>query len=222
MRLEELFVNTNFRACIPILFLISIATSSSLAAEPNELWELAKTKQQTHRFSTLVTAQQVRDLLATDKGIDDAIDWCKRTAVTKVYIETFRSDYLAPRETLQHAKQRFLDADFDVSGCVTTTIVGKKSTGWNLISCYTDADTQDRLQEIFEFTAELFDEIMIDDFWFTDCQCGDCNAARQSKTVTIGDENYPAAGEALEAHRTRRSRARHRWTVAEAGGAHPT
>ena len=58
--------------------------------------------------------------------------------MTNVFIETFRSDYLAPRETLQRAKDRFLDAGFDVSGCVTPTIVGKKSTGWNIISCYTD------------------------------------------------------------------------------------
>ncbi|MFV2070445.1 MAG: hypothetical protein ACC645_26055, partial [Pirellulales bacterium] len=90
---------------------------------------------------------------------------------------------------------------FDVSGCVTTTIVGKKSTGWNLISCYTDPGTQDHLREIFEYTAELFDEIMIDDFWFTDCQCSDCNAARQSRTVTIGDKTYPVSGDTWEDYR---------------------
>jgi len=165
------------------------------------LWELAKAKQNTHRFSTLITAQQVRDHLGTDGGIDAAIQWCKETAVTKVYIETFRSDYLAPRETLRHAKERLLDAGFDVSGCVTTTIVGKKSTGWNLISCYTDSGTQDRIREIFEFTAELFDEIMIDDFWFTDCQCSDCRAARQARTVTVGEKTYPVPGDTWEDYR---------------------
>ena len=121
--------------------------------------------------------------------------------MTKVYIETFRSDYLAPRETLQRAKERFLAAGFDVSGCVTTTIVGKKSTGWNIISCYTDSGTQDHLREIFEYTAELFDEIMIDDFWFTDCQCDECDTARQSKTVTIGDKTYPVTGDTWEDYR---------------------
>lgn len=165
------------------------------------LWVLANDKQNIHRFSTLITAQQVRDLLGTDEGIDAAIDWCKETAVTKVYIETFRSDYLAPRETLKRAKERFLAAGFDVSGCVTTTIVGKKSTGWNLISCYTDPKTQDHLREIFEYTAKLFDEMMVDDFWFTDCQCNECNAARQSKTVTIGDKTHPVTGNTWEAYR---------------------
>lgn len=176
-------------------------TEQQAPAAGESLWQLAKAKQNIHRFSTLITAQQVRDLLGTDDGIEAAITWCKSTGVTKVYIETFRSDYLAPRETLQTAKQRFLAAGFDVSGCVTTTIVGKKSTGWNIISCYTDSGTQDHLREIFEYTAELFDEIMIDDFWFTDCQCGECDTARQSKTVTIGDKSYPVTGDTWEDYR---------------------
>lgn len=190
-----------FRICAASLLLAWMANVACLGAESSDLWELARTSQDTHRFSTLITAQQVRDHLATEDGIDAVIDWCKKTAVTKVYIETFRSDYLAPRETLKRAKQRFLAAGFEVSGCVTTTIVGKKSTGWNIISCYTDSETQDHLREIFEYTAELFDEIMIDDFWFTDCQCDECDNARRSKTVTIGDKKYPVTGDTWEDYR---------------------
>jgi hypothetical protein len=171
------------------------------AGEPVDLWELAKAQQKTHRFSTLVTAQQVRDLLSTDEGIDAAIDWCRKTAVTKVYVESFRSDYLAERDALEHARDRFTSAGFDVSGCVTTTIVGKRSTGWNLISCYTDRKTQERLQQVFEFTASIFDEIMIDDFWFTDCQCDECRAARKAKTVTVGRNTYPVAQDTWEDYR---------------------
>lgn len=171
------------------------------AEEPGDLWELARVKRGVHRFSTLVTAQQVRDLLSTEEGIDAAIEWCKQTAVTKVYVETFRSNYQAEREALVRARDRLREAGFEVSGCVTTTIVGKRSTGWNLISCYTDKATQDRLQEIFEYTAALFDETMIDDFWFTDCQCSDCDAARRSRTVTIGEKSYPVSGDSWEDYR---------------------
>jgi hypothetical protein len=166
-----------------------------------DLWQLANEKRDVHRFSTLVTAQQVRDLLSTDEGIDAAIEWCKRTAVTKVYVESFRSNYQANREALAHARDRLRAAGFEVSGCVTTTIVGKKSTGWNLISCYTDPPTQEKLAEIFRFTAGLFDEIMIDDFWFTDCACPECEAARRAKTVTIGQKTYPVDGDTWEDYR---------------------
>jgi hypothetical protein len=162
------------------------------------LWDLAKAKQQTHRFSTLFTAQNVRDLLSREGGIEAAFDWCRKTGVTKVYVECFRNGYQATREALLQAKQRFQAAGFEVSGCVTTTNVGKRSTGWALICCYTDQDTQERLQRIFEYAAGLFDETMIDDFWFTDCRCPQCDAARKAKTVTVGQRTYAVAGDAWE------------------------
>lgn len=188
-------------AAAAVLTGLATGPSAARAAEPADLWKLALDKQPVHRFSTLITASQVRDLLATDAGIDSAIEWCKATGVTKVYIETFRSKYMASKETLEHAKERFLAAGFQVSGCVTTTIVGKQSTGWNLISCYTGQATQERLQEIFEFTAGLFDEIMIDDFWFTDCACPECEAGRRAKTVKVGSAAYPVRGDTWEDYR---------------------
>jgi hypothetical protein len=173
------------------------------SGEPTDLWNLVRSKQQAHRFSTLFTAQDVRSRLNTDEGIDSAIDWCKRTAVTKVYVESFRDGYQAERPTLQHAKERLVAAGLAVSGCVTTTKVGKSSTGWkNTISCYTDPPTQEKLQGIFEFVASIFDEIMIDDFWFTDCACPECEAARRAKTVTIGQRTYPVAGDTWEEYRS--------------------
>jgi len=185
------------RALVGALALVLLAT----AARGEDLWQLANEKRNVHCYATLFTAQNVRDFLSTDKGIDEAIDWCKRTAVTRVFIETFRSRYQADRKTLVHARDRFREAGLDVAGCVTTTNVGKRSTGWNLISCYTDPATQARLKAIFEFTAGLFDEIMIDDFWFTDCACPACDAARRARTVTIGDRTYPVAGDTWEDYR---------------------
>src|ERR1051326_2901067 len=173
------------------------ATSSAPLARA-DLWDLARSRSSVHRFSTLFTAQDVRNQLATDEGIDKAVNWCKQTAITKVYVEAFRDGYQAERGALQHAKEKFLAAEFEVSGCVTTTQVGKKSTGWNLISCYTDQPTQARVQSIFEFTAGLFDEIMIDDFWFSDCECPECDAARRAKKVAVGEKTYPVAGATWE------------------------
>jgi len=144
----------------------------------------------------------VKNHLSSDSGIDKAIDWCKSTAVTKVYVESFRDGYQAERAALQHTKDQFLAAGLEVSGCVTTTRVGKSSTGWkDTISCYTDQATQEKLQSIFEYAASLFDEIMIDDFWFTDCVCPECDATRKAKTVTIGGQSYPVAGDTWEQYR---------------------
>jgi hypothetical protein len=95
-----------------------------------------------------------------------------------------------------------LAAGFEVSGCITTTKVGKPSTGSkDTISCYTDQATQEKVQGIFEYAAGLFDEIMIDDFWFTDCACPDCDTGRKARTVAIGKKTYPVAGDTWEDYR---------------------
>jgi hypothetical protein len=154
----------------------------SVQCQAQSLWELANQKKDLLRISTLLAAQNVRDHLATEEGTNQAIEWCKQTGVTHVFIETFRDNYTAERAVLERAKARFKAEGFDVSGCVTTTKVGKLSGGWDSISCYTNAGTQKQLAEIFEYAASLFDEIMIDDFLFTDCQCDECKEARGTQS----------------------------------------
>ncbi len=167
-----------------------------------DLWKLAQNMKPVHRFSTLFTAQNVREYLSTDEGIDHAIQWCRETGVTKIYIEEFRDGYQTDRAVILHAKARFQEAGIEVSGCVTTTRIGKSSTQWKgTISCYTDPATQGKLQAIFEFAASLFDEIMIDDFWFTNCECPECDAARRAKMVTVGEKKFPVNGDTWEDYR---------------------
>jgi hypothetical protein len=177
-----------------------LALLAGLLAAPahaqTDLWQLATNSAAVHRFSTLFTAQDVRNHLSSDAGIDTAINWCKSTAVTHVFLEEFRDGYLAERPTLEHARDRFRAAGLLVSGCVTTTRVGKPSNNWGgLVSCYTDVPTQERLQAVFEYAAGLFDEIMIDDFFFEVCTCTNCDAARLDRRVTIGDKTYPVEGD---------------------------
>ena len=169
--IRSAFVRRVIAACLCVGLMAAAGRAATL-------WELANQNKDVLRIATLFTAQNVRDHLGSDDGIEKAIDWCKATGITHVFIETFRGDYTVPRPILERAKARFATADFDVSGCVTTTRVGKRSTGWEIIDCYTDIPTQEHLQEIFEYTASIFDEIMIDDFLFTDCECDACQAAR--------------------------------------------
>lgn len=161
-----------------------------------DLWNLACRKRNVHRFSTLIAAETVQKQFGDPAEVQKAIEWCKNTAITKVYIESFRSGVEVDREILVRARDAFAAAGIEASGCVTTTKVGKTSTRWKLISCFTDRATQDRLREIFAFAAGVFDEIMIDDFWFTDCACPECNAARERREVRVGDATFPVAGDA--------------------------
>jgi hypothetical protein len=187
---------------VSVLFVVFVSLSLRAQPAPVDLWELGRKEAATHRFSTLFTAQDVHRHLSNDDGLQQAMDWCKKTAVTKVYIETFRDGYQADKAALENARDKFKAAGFVVSGCVTPTKVGKSSTGWkDTISCYTDKPTQEKVKAIFEHTAALFDEIMIDDFWFTDCACPECEAARTAKTVAIGEKKFPVSGEAWDDYR---------------------
>ena len=129
-------------------------------------------------WSTLFTAQDVRDHLSNEKGRPEALEFCRKMGISKVYVETFRDAYQADEQALKTARDFFRQAGLKVSGCVTTTRFGKPTTGWEVGSCYTHRANQEHLASIFSFTARLFDEIMIDDFLFTDCQCSECAVAK--------------------------------------------
>ena len=159
--------------------LLAIVVMSVTSVYSQTLWDQAKKNKDVLTVTTLFTAQNVRDFLTDAEGLNNAVNWCKQTGITKVYIETFRGGYYADRATLVSAKKRFLNEGFVVSGCVTTVRLGKDGIGgWNNTPCFTNKESQEELQRIFEYTASIFDEIMIDDFLFIECECEECVAAR--------------------------------------------
>lgn len=137
-------------------------------AAETPMWDLAKAHEKTFRFSTLFTAQAVRRHFQEEQTIDQAIQWCKEHGVTRVFIETFRDGYQAEKDDLVRGRDRFRQAGFAVSGCVTPTGMGVASTGWKVVSNYEAPETRAKCRAVFEYAASLFDEIMIDDFLFTD------------------------------------------------------
>lgn len=183
---------------VPALALLVLAAVGLRA----DLWDLGRQRSGEHRFSTLFTAQDVRDRLGDEAGLANAVKWCRETAVTKVYVESFRDGYEAGQARLITVRDRFRQEGFEVSGCITPTKVGKPSTASkDTIACYTDQPTQQRLQTLFEAAAGSFDEIMIDDFWFTDCACAECEAARKARQVRVGDQTFAVVDDTWEAYR---------------------
>ncbi|HUX94926.1 MAG TPA: hypothetical protein VMV47_04270 [Bacteroidales bacterium] len=166
---------------IALISAISILYFSSTWSQP--LWTAANKNKDVLRISTLFTAQDCRDKINTDEGLESAVKWCKETGLTRVFIETFRGGYYAEKETLVKARDRFKKEGFDVAGCVTTVNVGKNGIGgWGATPCYVNDKTVKEMEKIFEYTASVFDLIMIDDFLFTECTCEDCVAAKGDLT----------------------------------------
>jgi hypothetical protein len=159
------------KKCLTIVIgLLGVFTNvASVSAEP--LWNMAKSSQGVLALSGWFTAQNVISFLSNSVGMDNALNWCKQNGVTKVYLEAFGRGLYADRATLLNAKRGFLEEGFEVHGGVTTLKFGKDGFGndWNA-QCYTDRGTQKELQRIFEYAASMFDEIIIDDWFFTEWQ----------------------------------------------------
>ena len=148
-----------------------------------QLWNDAKNAKSVLTLSAWFTAQNVNDLLSNSAGVETAKTWCKQNGVTKVYLEAFGRGLYADRKTLTDAKSKFLKDGFEVQSGVTTTKFGKEdfADDWKAV-CYTNKGTQEELQKIFEYAASMFDEIIIDDWYFTNCQCEECITARGDQT----------------------------------------
>jgi hypothetical protein len=172
---------------------IGIGWTVSAADGQLDLWTIANDYRSVHRLSTSIKAQEMKALFAKDEAIDKAVAWCRHHGITRIYLETFRFGYLVERSLLEKVRDRFHQGGIETAGLVTPTMIGKRSTGWNVVCCFSDLSTQRRVQEIFAYTASLFDTVLVDDFWFTDCTCDECSEAMAAQTVTVGAKVYPVA-----------------------------
>ena len=152
--------------------------------------ELALAHKDILPISTLFIARSVNTHLETDEGIERAIAWCRHNGLTKIYLETFRSNIWADEPIIRQARDAFREAGFEVAGCITTTNMAKRglerTDGTLTVSeydaCFTSRVNQRVLQAIIEYSASLFDEVIIDDFYAFTCVCSECTEAKGDRT----------------------------------------
>ena len=105
---------------------------------------------------------------------DDIDKAAKYVKLDKVYLETFRADILIECEKMDAIIALFSERGYRLSGGITTATAGTLMGAM----CYTCPDTRKLLGEVAYYTAELFDEVMLDDFYFTNCRCEACIKAK--------------------------------------------
>ncbi len=103
----------------------------------------------------------------------------KYIGLDKVYLETHRSDMDVDREKILMIKSFLEEKGVVTAGGITTTIPdhqGMEEGKQRLFDtfCYTDPALRTKIREIAEYTASLFDEVILDDFYFTNCTCERC------------------------------------------------
>ena len=103
----------------------------------------------------------------------------KYIGLDKVYLETHRDDIDVPEEQLRMIKSFLESKGVTVSGGITTVLpdiegaVPGKRRLFNTV-CYTDPVMRDKVRQMAEYAAGIFDEIILDDFYFTNCTCDNC------------------------------------------------
>jgi len=105
----------------------------------------------------------------------------KSIKVNKIYLETHRDMVMVEEDDLIRIKQFFQNRGIPVSGGITITVnEGNRFQTY----CYTNPEHRKKLKEVVEFTARHFNEIILDDFFFTSCKCASCIKAKGSQSWT--------------------------------------
>jgi hypothetical protein len=84
--------------------------------------------------------------------------------VDKIYLETHRDGVIPDQETLDQVK-RFFQSKGVKTAAGIATVVNERNRFETFV--YTNPEHRKKLREVVEYTAKNFDEIIIDDFFFT-------------------------------------------------------
>ncbi len=105
----------------------------------------------------------------------------RQVGIDKIYLETHRDMVVADKETVTKVKGFFENRGVRVAGGITITVneMNRFQT-----YCYSNPEHRKKLREVVEYTAGLFDEIILDDFFFTNCKCELCIRAKGTRSWT--------------------------------------
>ena len=105
----------------------------------------------------------------------------RQVHVDKIYLETHRDLLIVNDKILNKVKDYFEKKGIETSGGITYTI---DEPNRFQTFCYTNPENRKKVQEIIEHTAKHFDEVILDDFFFTNCKCELCIEAKGDKSWT--------------------------------------
>ena len=105
----------------------------------------------------------------------------QQVKVDKIYLETHRDMLIVDEETITKAKKFFNDRGIETAGGITLTVNERNRFQ---TFCYSNPEHRQKVKQIVEYTAGLFDVVILDDFFFTNCKCQMCIQAKGDKSWT--------------------------------------
>ena len=122
---------------------------------------------------------------ATDEEIRSSMErYLAYLPLKKVYIENHRATTDVPVERLRQIRAIVEEYGVTASGGITSTVLVNDLQKPNLFDtfCYTDPAHRAEYLRIVREVAEAFDEIILDDYFFTSCRCEMCIAAKGKRS----------------------------------------
>ena len=136
-------------------------------------------KYRNFNIASYIRAYELVDI--TDDQIQAGIDYFRQyTHLDKMYIENHRGKVDIPVKRLQEVKELCEKNGLETAGGITSTqfVNGIRKPSYFDTFCYTDPDHRAEYLRIVRELASVFDEIILDDFFFTACRCEMCIQAK--------------------------------------------
>jgi hypothetical protein len=151
-----------------LCFIISVLVSLNLNAQQQGNYK---------NFTVAIYARayEVRDMSDLKKLETTWDEITRQLKVDKIYLETHRDKIVVDEMTLETAKKFFESRGVKVAGGITFTMDERNHFE---TFCYSNPDHRAKAKQLAEFTAKHFDEIILDDFFFTSCKCDLCIKAK--------------------------------------------
>ena len=153
---------------------LAVMAASAAAAQTNDHYR---------SFNTAVYARAYEvDRMKDDQWLRQSWEVISRAVkVNKVYLETHRDKLLVDGATLEKAKAFFAARGVQTFGGITWT---RNESNRFETFCYSNAADRAWVKHVAEETARHFDDIILDDFFFTSCKSEEEIRARGNRTWT--------------------------------------
>ena len=144
---------------------------------------VAQTTDHYRNFNAAIYARAYEvDRMKDDQWLRQSWDVISRAVkVNKVYLETHRDKLLVDGATLEKAKAFFAARGVQTFGGITWT---RNESNRFETFCYSNAADRAWVKHVAEETARHFDDIILDDFFFTSCKSEEEIRARGNRTWT--------------------------------------
>ncbi len=133
------------------------------------------------KVSTYIRAQDLAKM-EDDKFLNQTWETVSsQVDLDKIYLETHRDAFIVPEKTIKKVKKFFLSKGLSVGGGITYT--RSEPSDFETYS-YAREEERQQVKHIAEYTAQFFDDFILDDFFFIDLKNDDEIAAKGNLSWT--------------------------------------